>query len=188
MRRLIAFNQTSVDGYFADANGDMRFAHNETPDPEWDAFVEGNARGGGTLVFGRVTYELMAAYWPTPLAVERMPVVAERMNRSPKVVFSKTLARASWSNTTLVRGDVTDEVRKMKSKPGEGMVILGSGSIVSQLAQHGLIDEYQIVVVPVVLGSGRTMFEGVKRTVPLKLTRTRTFGNGNVVLCYEPAA
>ncbi len=188
MRRLVVFNQTSLDGYFADANGDMSFAHNEKPDAEWDAFVAGNARGGGMLLFGRITYELMASYWPTPFAAEKMPVLAERMNNLPKVVFSRTLDKASWSNTKLVKGGMTGEIRKMKAEPGEDMAILGSGSIVSQLAQHGLIDEYQIVVIPVALGKGRTMFEGVREKVRLKLTKTRTFSNGNVLLCYEPMA
>jgi dihydrofolate reductase len=186
MRRLVVFNQTSLDGYFADANGDMSFAHNEAPDVEWDAFVAGNVSGGGMLLFGRITYELMASYWPTPFAAEKMPVVAERMNNLPKVVFSRTLDKASWSNTRLVKGNVPGEIRKMKAEPGEDMAILGSGSVVSQLAPHGLIDEYQIVVIPVALGKGRTMFEGVKEKVALKLTKTRTFGNGNVLLCYEP--
>jgi dihydrofolate reductase len=106
----------------------------------------------------------------------------------PKVVFSKTLNQASWNNTTLLKGDLAAEMRKMKQAPGEDMVILGSGSIVSQLAQEGLIDEYQIVVNPVILGKGRTMFDGVKEKLRLKLTKTRAFGNGNVLLCYEPTA
>ena len=80
------------------------------------------------------------------------------------------------------------EVRKMKQEPGPGMAILGSGSIVAQLAEEGLIDQYQIVVNPVVLGKGRTMFDGIKDKLSLKLTKTRSFGNGNVLLCYEPMA
>ena len=186
MRKLIVFNQTSLDGCFSDANGDMSFAHNEAPDAEWDEFVLGNARGESVLLFGRITYELMTRFWPTPLAVETMPVMAERMNRLPKVVFSRTLDRASWSNTTLVKGDPVGEIRRMKQPPGPDLVILGSGTIVSQLAPHGLIDEYQIVVLPLVLGKGRTMFEGVQERVPLKLTSSRTFRNGNVLLCYQP--
>jgi dihydrofolate reductase len=117
-----------------------------------------------------------------------MPAVAEGMNSLPKVVFSKTLNQASWNNTTLLKGDLAAEMRKMKQAPGEDMVILGSGSIVSQLAQEGLIDEYQIVVNPVILGKGRTMFDSVKEKLRLKLTKTRAFGNGNVLLCYEPTA
>jgi len=98
------------------------------------------------------------------------------------------LDKASWNNTKLVKGDLAAEIRRMKKEPGEDLVILGSGSIVSQLAQEGLIDAYQVVVNPIVLGKGRTMFEGIKDRLNLKLTKTRTFGNGNVFLSYEPAA
>ncbi len=125
---------------------------------------------------------------PGPIADQHDPVVAERMNNLPKVVFSRTLDKASWNNTKLVKGDLAAEIRKMKKEPGEGMAILGSGSIVSQLAPEGLIDEYLVVVNPVVLGKGRTMFAGVKEKLSLKLTKTRAFGNGNVFLCYEPMA
>lgn len=176
----------TLDGYFADTNGDMSWAHKQ--DPEWNAFVADNAQGGGVLLFGRVTYDLMASFWPTPFAAENFPSVAEGMNKGKKVVFSRTLDQASWNNTTLVKGDMAAEIRKMKNEPGEDMVILGSGSIVSQLAQEGLIDEFQIVVNPVVLGNGRTMFAGLKEKLTLKLTKTRAFGNGNVLLWYEPIA
>jgi dihydrofolate reductase len=188
MRRLIVFNNVTLDGYFTDARGDMSWAHRTTPDAEWNAFVAGNAKGESVLVFGRVTYEMMAGYWPTPAAAKNDPVVAERMNNLPKVVFSRTLDQASWSNTKLVKGDPVAEIRKMKKEPGPDMAIMGSGRIVSQLAPERLIDEYQIVVVPVVLGKGRTIFDGIKETLALKLTKTRTFGNGNVFLCYEPMA
>jgi dihydrofolate reductase len=186
MRKLTVFNQVTLDGYFAGVNGDISWAMKDKKDTEWNAFVEENAKGGGVLLFGRVTYELMARYWPTPLAIENDPVVAERMNKLQKVVFSRTLDRTSWSNSTLVKGDIAAAIKKMKEEPGKDMAILGSGTIVSQLAQEGLIDEYQIVVNPVVLGKGRTLFEGVKKKLTLKLTKTRTFGNGNVLLCYEP--
>ena len=184
MPKLVVFNQVSLDGYFTDANGDMSWAHKE--DPEWQAFAASNASGGGALLFGRVTYEMMASYWPTPAALERSRVVAEGMNSMPKVVFSRTLKQATWQNTTLVKGDPAAAVRKMKNTSGPDMAILGSGSIVSQLAQAGLIDEFLIVVNPIVLGAGRTLFEGVKKKLHLKLTKTRAFGNGNVLLCYEP--
>jgi dihydrofolate reductase len=188
MRKLIVFNHVTLDGYFVDKNGDMSWAKADHQDAEWNAFVAENASGGGVLVFGRITYELMAGFWPTPFAIENMPDVAKGMNSMPKVVFSRTLEQASWNNTTLVKDDLAAEIRKMKQKPGEGMAILGSGSIVSQLAQEGLIDEYQFVVNPVVLGQGRTMFEGVKEKLSLKLTKSRAFRNGNVLLCYEPMA
>ena len=186
MRKLCVFNHVSLDGYFVDGNGDMSWAKADRRDAEWDAFVADNAGGGGALVFGRITYELMAGFWPTPLAIETMPDVATGMNAMPKVVFSRTLDKASWNNTTLVKGDIAAAMRKMKNQPGPDMAILGSGSIVAQLAQEGLIDDYQVVVNPVVLGKGRTMFDGAK--LSLKLTGTRAFGNGNVLLCYEPRA
>ena len=188
MRRLSVFNGVTLDGYFVDSKGDMSWAHAGSDDAEWNAFAAENAGGSGVLVFGRITYELMAGYWPTPLASKNNPAVAEGMNRMPKVVFSRTLDKASWSNTKLVKGDIVSEIQKMKNEPGPGMAILGSGSIVSQLAPEGVIDEYQVVVNPVVLGKGRTMFDGVNEKLNLKLTRTRTFGNGKVFLCYEPTA
>lgn len=184
MQRVIAFEQVSLDGFFVDARGDMSWAHKQ--DPEWNEFAASNASGGGTLLFGRVTYEMMARFWPTPAAMQSAPVVARAMNQMPKVVFSRTLTKVSWENTTLVKGDLAAEVRKLKGQPGPGLAILGSGSLVSQLTQAGLIDELQIVVNPIVLGKGRTLFEGVEQTHALRLVKTRAFGNGNVVLCYEP--
>jgi dihydrofolate reductase len=188
MRRLTVFNNVTLDGYFSDRNGDISWAHKDQHDAEWKAFVEGNANPGGPLLFGRITYELMASFWPTPLATEFDPVVAESMNNLPKVVFSRTLDKVSWRNSKVVKGDLATEVRRMKQEQGKDMVILGSGSIVAQLTREGLIDEYQVVVNPVVLGQGRTMFEGLAERLNLKLTRSRVFSNGNVLLCYEPAA
>lgn len=187
MRKLSVFDQVSLDGFFADANGEMNFAHKDDRDPEWNTFVSGNASGGDTLLFGRITYQMMAGFWSSPLAAETMPVVAERMNALSKVVFSRTLREASWKNTKLIDGDLAGEVRKLKNEAGGDVTILGSGSIVAQLTQHGLIDEYMIVVVPVVLGSGRTLFEGVARNVAMRLTGSRVFNNGNVVLTYVPS-
>jgi len=188
VRKLIVFNNVSLDGYFVDGNGEMRWAHRVEPDAEWNAFVAGNASGGGVLLFGRITYELMASYWPTTVALKNDPVVAEGMNNLQKVVFSRTLDKVSWKNTKLVKGNLVAEVRKMKAEPGPGIAILGSGSIVSQLAPEGLIDEYQIALIPIVLGNGRTMFDGIEKKLALKLTKTRTFANGIVMLWYEPLA
>lgn len=188
MRKLIVFNHVSLDGYFVDANGGMDWARPDNKDAEWSRFVADNASGDGMLLFGRTTYELMIRYWPTPMAAQHDPIVAERMNSAPKAVFSRTLDQASWNNTKLVKGDVATEVRKMKQEPGPGMVILGSGKLVAHLAQERLIDEYHVVVNPVVLGKGRTMFDGIREKLKLKLSKSRSFSNGYVFLCYEPAA
>jgi dihydrofolate reductase len=183
MRKLIVFNNVTLDGYFTDANDDMSWAHQT--DPEWHEFIEANVHMGGGLLFGRVTYEMMASYWPTPEAIASDPVVAERMNALPKVVFSNTLMAAAWNNTTLVKGDPAENIRMMKKLAGKDLVIFGSGTLVAQLAQEGLIDEYQIVVHPVACGAGRTLFEGIRERLNFTLTHTRTFGNGNVLLCYQ---
>jgi dihydrofolate reductase len=184
MSKLIVFNSISVDGYFTDTNGDMTWAHQN--DPEWQQFTNENVSGDGILLFGRVTYEMMESYWPTPQAHEQMPRVADRMNSARKVVFSRTLNKVSWQNTRLINGDLPQEVRKLKASAGDGIVILGSGTIVSQLAEENLIDEYQLVLNPVVLGAGRTLFEGIKDKLRLKRGVSRTFNNGNVLLTYQP--
>ena len=188
MRKMIVFNHVSLDGYFVDAAGSMRWAKTRRDDAEWNAFVEQNASGNGPLVFGRKTYELMIQYWPTPMAKEHDAEIAERMNALPKVVFSKTLKDASWNNTRLVKDDLVAEVRRMKEGSGDGLTILGSGTLVAQLADAGLIDEYHVAINPMVLGAGRTMFEGVKGKLDLKPLKTRAFGNGCVYLVYEPVS
>jgi dihydrofolate reductase len=186
MSKLVVFNQVSLDGYFTDANGDISWAH-KGDDPEWNAFVSDNAQSGGMLLFGRITYEMMVAFWPTPQAIKTMPAVARPMNERPKIVFSRTLNKADWNNTRIVKGKLADEIRKLKKDSGMDMAILGSGSIIAQLAPAGVIDEYQVVVNPIILGSGRTMFEGVEKKVDLRLTRSRAFANGNILMVYEPA-
>ncbi len=185
MRKLLAFNNITLDGYFSGAGGDLSWAHTRrSEDPKWNAFVAGNAQGGGQVILGRITYEMMAKYWPTEEAVQNNADVANGINSTSKVVISKTLDRAAWHNTVIVRSDLPGAIRELKQRQGPGMVILGSGSIVAQLTEEGLIDEYQFVVNPVVIGMGRTMFEGVTKRVELTRTAVRTFNNGNVLMTY----
>ena len=188
MRKLTVFNQITLDGYFTGENGDLSWAHTrEDQDTEWTEFIAGNAKSGGVLVFGRVTYDLMAGYWPTPEAAKLDPVVARQMNELPKIVFSKSLKKADWNNTRVLHGDPAGEIRRLKQEPGKDMVIFGSGTIIAQLAPEGLIDEYQLIVKPVVIGKGRSLFEGVEGQLELKRIRERSFKNGRVLLCYQPA-
>ena len=184
-RPLAVFMQTSLDGYFCDLGGDMSFAHKPLDDTEWHAFVTANASSESTLVFGRRTYELMANWWPTPAAVQAMPDVAGRMNASPKLVFSRTLNETHWPNTTLVKGELVTTIGRMKREPGAPLVVLGSGSIVTQLVDAGLVDTVQLVVNPVALGNGHSFLAGLQRPLNLSLTRSRTFTNGSVVLWYR---
>jgi len=134
------------------------------------------------ILFGRVTYEGMAAYWPSAKGE-----VAEIMNAIPKVVFSKTLARADWNNTRLVKGDAAREVRHLKQQPGKDLLIFGSAKLTASLTREGLIDEYRLGLNPVVLGAGSPLFKPESRTMKMKLLEARALQTGCVLLRYEPA-
>ena len=187
MRKILAFTNVTLNGFFAGPNGDLSWAHRGGDDAEWNQFVAENAAGGGELLFGRVTYEMMIQYWPTPAAQKNDPEVAKHMNSLPKYVVSRTLENPTWNNTKVISGDLAAAVRKLKEAPGADIAILGSGSIVAQLAQEKLIDDYQVVVHPVALDAGKTLFSGVNDELRLKLMNSRVFKNGNVVLSYVPA-
>jgi len=182
MRKLSVFNLITLDGYFAGQDGDISW---HMVDEEFQELAEKASNSGNTLVFGRITYELMAGYWPTAEATASDPIVARGMNSAEKIVFSRTLTRVDWNNTRLVKDDMLAEIRRLKRESAKDLTVLGSGSIVAQLTGERLIDEYQVLLNPVVIGRGRTMFEGVKDRLPLRLTKTRVFGNGNVLLTYE---
>ena len=186
MAKVRVFNQVSVDGFFCDVQGDVNWAHKF--DPEWMDFVASNASGNGVLLFGRKTFQMMEAAWTSPMAAKMNPALAERMTQLPKVVFSRTLETVGWANTTLIRDDLLGAVRELKRLEGPDRVVMGSGSVVAQLTQAGLVDEYQLVLNPIILGRGRTLFEGLEPKRALSLKKSRPFSNGNVVLWYEPVA
>ena len=182
MRKLNVFEMVSLDGFIADANGDMSWAHKH--DPENDEFVASNSSGEGPLLFGRRTYEMMASFWPTPMAAQLMPHVAERMNARPKLVVSRTLEAPTWNDTEVIRGDLLEKIAALKAEPGPDLTILGSASIVRQLAV--LVDRWSLVINPIALGSGLSLFADLAAPVPLHRTSTRAFANGNVLVTYEP--
>jgi dihydrofolate reductase len=184
MRKLFVFNLVTLDGYFEGPNRDISW-HNV--DAEFNEYAIPMLDTLDLLLFGRVTYELMAGFWPTPEALRDDPIVASRMNGLAKVVFSRTMDKAEWNNTRLVKENIEEEIRKIKALPGKDIALLGSGSIMAQLAQRGLIDEYRIMVNPIVLGKGTPLFKGMTSRLDLKLIDARTFRNGNVLLRYEPA-
>ena len=159
MRKLTVFNLMTLDGYIAGQGGDISW-HNV--DGEFHELANAASNSGNTLLFGRVTYELMAGFWPTAEAIKTDPPVAAGMNKAEKIVFSRTLQKADWNNTRLVKDDMLAEVRRLKQGAGKDLKVLGSGSIVAQLTAEGFIDEYQILLNPIVIGTGKTMFEGLK--------------------------
>ncbi|MCL5612172.1 MAG: dihydrofolate reductase family protein [Chloroflexi bacterium] len=182
MRKLFSFNMMTLDGFLEGSKWDLSW-HNV--DAEFNEFAIAQLNEIDMLLFGRVTYEGMAGYWSTPDAAKNDPVVAGLMNQIPKIVFSKTLDKADWNNTRLVKDHIADEISKLKQQSGKNLAIFGSANLMSKLMQMNLVDEHRVMVNPVILGAGTPLFQ-TKNKLNLKLLKTRTFKNGNVLLCYEP--
>lgn len=183
MRKLNVFNFITLNGYFKGPVEDISWHRHGD---EESAFAEEGAQSQSVILFGRKTYEMMAGYWPTPQAMKDSPEVADGMNKSEKIVFSRSLTSVNWKNTRLIKDNIVEAVRELKESPGNDLIILGSGSIITQLATAGLIDAYQFMVDPVVLGDGSSTFKGLPQKLDLKLTKTKTFQSGVVLLCYQP--
>ena len=180
MRKIIVSNMVSLDGYISGPNGEIDWF-------VWDRELERHTRDLletiDTILFGRVTYEMMASYWPND--TENDLYVRERMNSLTKIVFSRTLIRAGWKNASLARDIDPSKITRMKRMAGKNIVVLGSRSIVSALANLGLVDEYRILVNPVLIGKGVSMFSGLERRQDLKLMRTLQLGSGVAILTYQ---
>lgn len=183
MNKLTVFNFTTLNGFYKDSTNGIGW-HNH--DQDGDNHAADSMRTQSTLLFGRVTYEMMASFWPTPMAMEQMPEVAKGMNTAQKIVFSRTLKKVTWKNTKIVSGDLVKEVKKLKKENDHDLTILGSGSIITQLADANLIDGYQIMIDPVALGSGTPIFHNLKKQLDLKLTSSKVYKSGVVMLDYEP--
>jgi dihydrofolate reductase len=187
MRKIVMFNLVSVDGLFAGTKGEIDW-HNY--DDEMGTHSVEQLKSLGALIFGQTTYELMASYWPTPDGITSEPVVAGIMNTIPKIVFSETLKEVEdgplWKNVTVFHEIKPGEIIKMKEQEGGDIAIFGSGTIVQQLTNLGLIDEYRLIVNPLILGNGKPLFRDIQNKLNLKLLNTRVFKNGNVLLCYQP--
>jgi dihydrofolate reductase len=187
MRKISVFNHVTVDGFFAGPKGEIDWFKVIPKDEEWDKYTHTRSQSGPTLIFGHTTYELMKSFWPTPIGIRSDPDMARVMNSSPKIVFSKKLRRVKegphWKNIRLFPDIRPEEIRQLKEK--EDMLILGSGAVVRQFANLGLIDEYNLVVVPLVLGTGKPLFKGVKQA-NLKLLEVKAFKNGIALLRYQP--
>jgi dihydrofolate reductase len=182
MRKLSAFIFTSLNGFFEASKGDISWhKHGE----EENSYAVESLKAGNTLLFGSKTYQMMASYWPTPIAIKNDPIVANGINKADKIVFSRTLKKAGWNNTRIIKANIVEEVRKLKITSGSDMTLMGSGSILTRFAEQGLIDEYQIMLDPVVIGKGATIFNGIKRKLNLRLTSTRTFKSGVILLSYH---
>lgn len=184
MGKLTTFTFISLDGYYKGLHDDISWHRHGA---EEGAFSADSLSAGNVLLFGRRTYEMMESFWPTPLAAQQFPQVAEGMNRAEKIVFSHSLTGVTWSNTRLVKEDMTGEVRRLRQESTRNLSLLGSGSVLTQLAGAGLVDEYSVMIDPVALGRGTPLFEGLPHQLNLELTGSRIFGSGVVLLTYRPA-
>lgn len=187
MNKISVFNHITVDGFFAGSNGEIDWFQ-AVHDDEWNRYAEQHADlSRNTLMFGHTTYEMMKSWWPTPAGMQMDPHMANVMNNSPKIVFSSSLKdvedEPNWKNTRLFHQIDQDEIENLKRI--EDITILGSGTIVQQLTNLKLIDEYALVVVPIILGKGKPLFTDVHKK-NLNLVEHRVFSNGIVLLRYQP--
>jgi len=183
MRTLASFILTSLDGFYQGPDGELDWP---IIDEEFDDFAIHQLDAADTLGFGRATYEHMAAYWPTDLAQANDPAITSRMNTKPKVVFSTALEHAGWSNTTVIAGEAVERMETMKAAPGGELLVLGSAHLTAHFAAAGVLDELRIMVCPIALGQGRSLFEDLEGRIALKLDHLRQFGSGSVLLNYRP--
>ena len=181
MRKLIMWNLMTLDGFFEGT---------KSWDIDWHEYVWGDEleqlsidqlKSIGTLLFGRVTYEGMASYW-----ISAAGEVADFMNSIPKLVFSRTMQKADWNNSRLVKGNAVDEVVELKRQPGKDMYIFGSADLSSTFMQHGLIDEFRVCLNPLILGGGNSLFKSNPKRLKLKLLEARPLKSGCVILRYQP--
>ncbi len=187
MRKVIVSEFITLDGVMEDPGGADHFerggwAFQFERGPEGDKFKLDEVMEAGALLLGRKTYEGFAAAWPS-----RTGEFADKMNGMSKYVVSNTLDHAGWNNTTIIKGNVAEEVAKLKAAPGQDILIAGSGQLVHTLMEHNLIDEYRLMVYPVILGKGQRLFEAENSQLALELVEAKPVGSGIIILVYHPA-
>ncbi len=186
---MFLFMMTSLDGYMEGLGHDLSW-HNV--DAEFNDFAVRQLEEADTILFGRKTYQLMESFWPSKQGLEDDPVVAKLMNETPKVVVSHSLQNVTetdiWKHVTLIKDNIAEEIEKLKHLPGKDIIVLGSNNLCVTLLEQGLLDELRIMINPVVIGNGTTLFKGIKNKHKLKLVNTREFHNGNMLLTYHTAS
>ena len=181
MRKLIMWNMLTLDGFFEGPKSWEIDWHEYVWGEELEQLSIEQSRSADMLLFGRVTYQGMAGYWSSEKGE-----IADFMNNIPKAVFSRTLEKAEWNNTRLVKENAEQEVAKLKQQPGKDLFIFGSANLSSTLMQHGLIDEYRLGITPVILGGGNPLFKLSPERMKMKLLEARPLKSGCVILRYEP--
>jgi dihydrofolate reductase len=193
MRKLVVIEFLSLDGVLQapgapEEDTEGGFAHGGWQRPYFDDVLGAYAAEGmaatDAYLFGRKTYETMAGYWPTAPIDDPY---GKHLNAAAKFVASRTLRSVEWQNTTLIQGDVAEEVVRLKEQPGGNIAVLGSGDLVQTLIENDLVDEYALCVFPIVLGGGKRLFRNAPEAMRLNLVDSRTTSTGGVILTYRPA-
>jgi len=175
------WNLVTLDGFFEGPKSWELDWHDSVWGDELEKYSIEQSKSTGMLLFGRVTYEGMASYWPS-----QKGEIADFMNTIPKIVFSKTMKKAEWNNTTLVKGNAVEEVAKLKRQSGKNMFVFGSANLSSTLLEHDLFDEINLALAPVILGRGNPLFKASPDRLKMKLLEARPLKSGGVILRYEP--
>ena len=175
------WNVVTLDGFFEGPKSWELDWHDSVWGDELEKYSIEQSKSTGMLLFGRVTYEGMASYWPSQKCE-----IADFMNTIPKIVFSKTMKKAEWNNTTLVKGNAVEEVAKLKRQSGKNMFVFGSANLSSTLLEHDLFDEINLALAPVILGRGNPLFKASPDRLKMKLLEARPLKSGGVILRYEP--
>jgi len=183
MRKIIVSTWLTLDGVFDAESMGQWFAPYDSEDRQ--TYIRDGILHSGAFIFGRKTYEMLAPYWSS-LKNNEMGV-ADQLNNSPKYVVSTTLQKADWNNSTIINGQVMDEIAQLKKTPGKDIQIEGSADLIKSLAAANLIDEYRFLVHPVIMGSGKRFFQDSEQMAGLQLVKTQTLDKGVVLLCYQPA-
>jgi len=181
MRKIVAGLFVSLDGVM-ESPEQWHFPYFND---EMGAAVDAQLAASDTMLLGRRTYQDFAGFWPNQGGDDP---VAAHMNNTPKVVVSTTLEAVEWQNSTLIRGNVAEELARLKRQPGKNIGITGSGTLVRSLLRDGLLDELNLLVHPIVVGSGKRLFEDGGSQVPLSLVDSKTFSTGVLSLTYRPAS
>lgn len=181
MATLSAFIFTSLNGYCNALDGDISW---HTHGEEENEYASKSLSANNTLMFGRKTYELMVSYWPTPIALEQHPELAVQMNTAQKIVCSNTLQTSDWQNTSVIGGDIFRAIKELKASSTQNITILGSNTLVTQLAEQGLIDDLQLMIDPVAIKDGVPLFKHLKSNLAFSLTEVRAMKSGVVLMSY----
>jgi dihydrofolate reductase len=183
MAKLTSFTFISLNGFYKGVNEDINWHRHGGEEAEYS--VE-SLKSSNILLFGRVTYEMMKSFWPTEMAYNSFPEVAEGMNNSEKLVVTKSLKTADWKNTNIIKENLIEKITELKKSSHKNITLLGSGNVLKQLAKANLIDEYQIMIDPIFLEKGEPILDNLNKDIYLELTKSKVFKSGTILLYYKP--